>query len=65
MTHHVMDSYVPVRNLFKRQLLVTLKKNGHVMSNHSNQKGDEDDGQHDPKSDIWVQQKLRFSHAAW
>lgn len=35
------------------------------MTNHANQKGDEDDGQHHPKSDIGVEEKLRFSHAAW
>lgn len=35
------------------------------MTNHSDKKGDEDDGQHDPKPDIGVQQKLWFSHKAW
>ncbi|KAK0131843.1 RNA-binding protein 5 [Merluccius polli] len=32
------------------------------MSNHPNEEGDEDDGQHHPQSDIGVQQKLWLSH---
>ncbi len=34
------------------------------MSNDPDEKGDEDDGQHHPKSDVGVQQQLRLSHTA-
>lgn len=35
------------------------------MPNHPDEKGDEDDGQHHPKSYVGVQQQLRLRHAAW
>lgn len=35
------------------------------MPNHADKKGDEDNGQNHPQSDVGVQQKLRFGHSVW
>lgn len=60
--HYALYSSLPVRNLLQRQLLVTLKKNRDVVPYHPNKKGNKDNGQHYPKSNIGVQQKLRLGH---
>lgn len=53
---------VPVRHLLQGKFLITLQQDGDIVSDHSNQEGDEDDGQHHPQANVGVQQQLRLSH---
>ena len=51
-----------VGDLFLGELLVALQQNGHIVADHADEEGDDDDGQDYPEADVGVKQELQPRH---